>query len=220
LKGEDGVLKVWGRRNAFNVQKVLWLVGELELPHEQVDVGGSFGGLDDPAFLAMNPHGRIPVMEDAGKVVWESHAILRYLAARYGAGTFWSDDPFERSEAERWMDWTLATLQRDFMDLFWRYYRTPEAERDMPRVRELAARCAGHYRLLDRHLASRAWLAGDRLSLADLPAGATLYRWFALDLDRPAIPNVAAWYGRLTERPAYRKHVMRPFPELEGRLAY
>lgn len=214
------MLKVWGRRNAFNVQKVLWLLGELELPHEQVDVGGPFGGLDDPAFLARNPHGRIPVLEDAGKVVWESHAILRYLAACYGAGTFWSDDPFERSDADRWMDWTLATLQRDFMDLFWRYYRTPEAERDMERVRGLAARCAGHYRLLDRHLAGRAWLAGDRLTLADLPAGATLYRWLSLDLDRPAVPNVTAWYGRLAERPAYRKHVMRPFPELKGRLAY
>lgn len=214
------MLKVWGRRNAFNVQKVLWLLGELQLPHEQVDVGGPFGGLDDPAFLARNPHGRIPVLEDAGKVVWESHAILRYLAACYGAGTFWSDDPFERSDADRWMDWTLATLQRDFMDLFWRYYRTPEAERDMERVRGLAARCAGHYRLLDRHLAGRAWLAGDRLTLADLPAGATLYRWLSLDLDRPAVPNVAAWYGRLAERPAYRKHVMRPFPELKGRLAY
>lgn len=101
LKGKDGVLKLWGRRNAFNVQKVLWLVGELELSHEQVDVRGSFGGLDDPAFLAMNPHAGILHHGDAGKIIWESHAILRYPAARYGAGAFWSDDPFQRSEIDR-----------------------------------------------------------------------------------------------------------------------
>lgn len=214
------MLRIWGRRSAFNVQKVLWLVGELGLDHQHIDAGGRFGGLDAPEFRAMNPHGRIPVIDDHGTVVWESHTILRYLGARYGAGTFWPEDPSERSFADRWMDWALATLQRDFMDLFWGFYRTPEEERNWPRIRDRMERCARHYRLLDRHLSGRAYLAGDRITLADLPAGTTLYRYFALELDRPALPNVEAWYGRLAARPAYRAHVMVPFDDLRGRLDY
>src|SRR5436305_1023582 len=109
------MLTVWGRLNSFNVQKVLWLVGELALPFEHVSAGGAVGGLDTPEFREMNPHGRVPVIRDGDVVVWESHAIMRYLAARYGQGRFWSDDPADRSIADRWMDWAQATLQPDFL---------------------------------------------------------------------------------------------------------
>jgi len=120
------MLKIWGRRNSFNVQKVMWLVGELGLEHEHINADGSFGGLDAPSFLAMNPHGRVPVIaDDDGTTVWESHTIIRYLAARYGLNTFCPADPAERSLADRWMDWALATLQPDFMDVFWGFYRPP-----------------------------------------------------------------------------------------------
>ncbi len=214
------MLTVWGRRSAFNVQKVLWLIDELSLPHDHIDAGGSFGGLDDPAFRAMNPHGRVPVIDDGGAVVWESHSILRYLAARYGAGTLWAQDPGERSRADRWMDWSLATLQRDFMDLFWGFYRTPEDKRNWPMIEQRMDRCATHFRLLDDHLAARAFLAGDAFTMADIPAGTTLYRYFEIDVQRPDVPHVEAWYARLAERPAYRAHVMRPFDELYGRLDY
>jgi glutathione S-transferase len=98
------MLTVWGRRSSFNVQKVMWLVGELQLPHQHIEAGGRFGGLDDPAFLQMNPHGRVPVLRDGDTTVWESHAILRYLAARYGDERFWSAVPADRSQADRWMD--------------------------------------------------------------------------------------------------------------------
>jgi glutathione S-transferase len=214
------MLEVWGRRSAFNVQKAMWVVGELALPHRRVDAGGAFGGLDDPAFLAMNPHGRIPVIDDGGLVVWESHAIIRYLAARYGSGTLWPIDVAERSVADRWMDWSATTLQRDFMDLFWGYYRTPDEKRKWPRIRELVERCGRHYALLDRHLGSQPYLGGERFTMADVPAGTTLYRYLGLDLDRPRLPHLDAWYQRLTARPAYREHVMIPFAELRGRLEF
>ena len=124
------MLKVWGRRSSFNLQKVMWLVGELGLAHEHIPAGGDFGLNDAPEFLAMNPHGRVPVIDDDGTVVWESQTILRYVAATYGRGRFWSDDPGERSLAERWMDWSQASLQADFlMGVFWGFYRTPEAQR-------------------------------------------------------------------------------------------
>jgi len=215
------VLKVWGRRSSFNTQKVLWLVGELGLEHEHIPAGGDFGRLDEPEFRALNPHGRVPVIEDDGAVVWESHACLRYLAARYGSGRFWSDDPAARAVVEGWMDWSQTALQPDFLTgVFWGYYRTPEAERDWPAINRSLANCAGHFRLLDRILEERNFIAGDRLSLADIPAGTSLYRYFELDIARSALPNVAAWYRRLQERPAYRRHVMLPFDELRGRLAY
>src|SRR5215475_5358833 len=97
---EGEMLKIWGRRSSFNVQKVMWLIGELELVHRHIDAGGRFGGLDDPAFLAMNPHGRVPVIADGDAVVWESHTILRFLAARYGRDRFWSDEPSSRARVE------------------------------------------------------------------------------------------------------------------------
>lgn len=215
------MLTVWGRRNSFNVQKVMWLIGELNLAHEHIPAGGSFGRLDDPRFLAMNPHGRVPVIDDAGTVVWESHAILRYLAARFGGAQFWPSDPGERSQADRWMDWAQTTLQPAFLtEVFWGFYRTPEDRRDWPAINQGIARCARSFQLLDRWLEGRHFLCGDRLSLADLPIGTSLYRYFELEIDRPPAPNVEAWYRRLQERDAYREHVMVPFSDLYGRLDF
>jgi glutathione S-transferase len=95
------MLKIWGRRSAFNVQKAMWAIGELELPHEHVNAGGDAGGLDDPWFREMNPHGRIPVIDDDGLILWESNSIIRYLGAKYGDGRLWNPDPAERSFADR-----------------------------------------------------------------------------------------------------------------------
>jgi glutathione S-transferase len=215
------MLKVWGRASSFNCQKVLWLVDELSLPHEHIAAGGTFGRLDEPAFRAINPHGWVPVLEDDGLAIWESHAILRYLAAKYGSGHFWSDDPGTRSLADRWMDWSQTALQPDFlMGVFWGYYRTPDSQRDWPAIKRSITRCADHFRLLDSILTTRPFLLGDALSLADIPIATSLYRYFELDIERPAIPNVRAWYERLQQRPAYRTRVMLPFDELRGRLAY
>ena len=215
------MLTIWGRKSSFNLQKVMWLVGELQLAHRHIEAGGQFGGLDAPAFRAMNPHGKVPVIEDDGVVVWESHAILRYLAARYGGGSFWHDNPAERSLSDRWMDWSQTTLQPDFLSgVFWGFYRTPQAQRDLPAIKHKVALCARHFTLLDRHLADRAFMLGDALSLADIPIATNLYRYFNLDIDRPSVPNVEAWYRRLQDRAAYREHVMVPFQDLYGRLDY
>ena len=215
------MLTVWGRRSSFNLQKVMWLVGELGVEHQHIPAGGQFGGLDSPEFRAINPVGRIPVISDDGTIVWESHVILRYLAARYGQGKFWSDDLAERSQADRWMDWSQTTLQPDFLiGVFWGLYRTPEPQRNWPAIRDKVARCARHFQLLDEMLRNREFLCGNFLTLADIPVGTALYRYFELDIERPSVPNVETWYRRLQARSAYREHVMVPFSELRERLAY
>jgi glutathione S-transferase len=212
------MLKIWGRRNSFNVQKVMWMVGELNIPHEHFSAGGGFGGLDTKEFLAKNPHGRIPVIDDDGNIVWESHTILRYLAARYGNEQFLSNDAAERSEYERWMDWMQTSLQPAFLnDVFWAFYRTPENERDSRIVNRGVEQCAKHFRLLDRWLDGRAFMLGTKLSLADIALGTCLFRYFTIDIARPSVPNVEGWYERLKEREAYRENVMVPFTDLNGK---
>jgi glutathione S-transferase len=222
LEAIDPMLKIYGRRNSHNVQKVLWLVGELGLDHLQIDAGGPFGGLDEPSYRAMNPHGRVPVIDDDGATIWESHTILRYLAARYGANQgLWSDDAFERSQTDRWMDWTTATLQPDFLHgVFWGFYRTPEDRRNLPLVEAKVKLCGRHFQLIDALIGRNRYLLGDDLALADISIGTCLYRYFNLEIERPALANVEAWYDRLQSRPAFRDHVMIPFDDLFGRLGY
>jgi glutathione S-transferase len=215
------MLKVWGRANSINVQKAMWAIGELGIEHERIDAGGIFGGLDTPRFRAMNPNARVPVIDDDGAIVWESHAIVRYLAAKYGAGSLWPSDPAERSLSDRWMDWTIADLQPAFVGgVFWNFYRTPAERRNWPAIRQAVSRSAALFQLLDRHLEGRVFLAGDRPTIGDIAAGAQLYRYFQLEIERPALRHVEAWYGRLRERPAYRQHVMIPFDDLRGRLEF
>jgi glutathione S-transferase len=214
------VLTVYGRRSSLNVQKVLWAVAELRLAHRHVDAGGAAGGLDTPEFLAMNPNGRVPVIDDAGVTVWESQAIVRYLAAKYGSGTLWCEDPAERSLADRWMDWAQATWQPDFMNLFWGYWRTPERERHLERIERARNACASHLAIADEHLAKHEFVAGRRFGMGDVPLGTALYRYFELGLPTPELPHARAWYARLCEREPYREHVMRSFEDLRGRLDF
>jgi glutathione S-transferase len=213
-------LTLWGRLSSCNVQKAVWLLEELQLPYERVDAGGDFGGLDDPEYRAMNPHGRVPTLKDGDSVVWESEAILRYLAARYGAPQFWSDDPAARAAVDQWLAWTAASLYRDWIDLFWRRVRTPPQQQDAAEIERLRQNTAARYAFLDSQLASRPYLAGDTFSLADIAAGMTLYRWYEMPIARPELPALRAWYERLLERPAYRKGVCLPFDDLAGKLAY
>jgi glutathione S-transferase len=214
------MMRIWGRRSAFNVQKALFALGELELPHEHIEAGGSAGGLRTPEFLAMNPNGAIPVLRDGDTTIWESHSIVRYLAAEYGAGTLWAEDPAVRSLADRWMDWAQATLQPAFMQLFWSYYRTPEAERNEKRIQAAARQCVQAFELLDGHLADARYVAGDAFTMGDIPAATALYRYFEMGVETPAVPNVRRWYADLSERPAFREHIMLPFDELYGRIVF
>jgi len=210
------MLKLWGRNTSINVQKVLWVLGELDLAYDRIDVGGAFGGLDQPAFLALNPNGLIPVLEDGDAHIWESHAIIRYLAAKYDAGGLWPEDPADRAQADQWMEWHVTTLYPDFIATFLGLVRTPPSQRNMASI-ELAAKRAGwHYEKLEEHLEGRDFICGDSLTMGDIPLGATLYRYFTLEIERPDLPNIEAWYARLQERAAYRDGVMISYEGLRA----
>lgn len=205
------MLTVWGRRNASNVLPVMWTIGELGLEHERRDVGGSFGGVTTPDFLAMNPNGRIPVLEDDGFVLWESNAIVRHLCRHYGAGRLLPVDERGCALADQWMDWYKTTAYPDYIDLFWAIVRTEPPLRDPARIARLARSLGAALRILDAHLADRDHVLGDALTMADIPLGALVHRYFSLAVERHELTHVQAWYQRLCERPAYRQHVMFAF---------
>src|ERR1700754_387072 len=130
-KKRKTMLKIWGRNTSSNVQKAMWAVGELKLPHERIDVGGAFGKNDEPAYLAMNPNGLVPTLEeDDGFLLWESNSVVRYLASKFGAGTLEPADLRERASASRWMDWQLSVVGPAIHGLFWGLIRTPPEKRD------------------------------------------------------------------------------------------
>ena len=215
-----GTLKAYGRGSSDSTQKVLWMLGETGQPFEHIQLGGSFGGLDDTDYLALNPHGRIPTIDDGGVVVWESNAIIRYLAAVYCRGTLWPEDASERAGTDQWMTWAQTRLYGDFNRLFWLTVRTPEKDQNSEKIRSTHTRLIESYRLLDEQLAKHAYVAAEHLTMGDIPTGATLYRYFNMPIERPDLPNLERWYRLLCERDAYRKWVMIPFEELRGRLAF
>jgi len=210
------MLKIWGRSNSLNVQKVMWTVGELGIAHERLDVGGRFGDLDRPAYLSMNPNAKIPTIDDDGVIVWESNAVVRYLAARHGADRLWDRDPGARAQADQWMDWMQTTLAPDFYELFWLSVRTPADRQNPTATADSARRLRAHYAVVERQLADQPYLLGERLSMADIVIGATLYRYYEMPIERPGLAGIQRWYQRLMARPAYRSHVMVSFADLRG----
>jgi glutathione S-transferase len=204
------MIKIWGRTNSINVQKVLWCAGEIGLKYERIDAGLQFGKNREPAYLAMNPNGLVPTLEDDDFVLWESHSIVRYLAAKYGNGKLYPADLKKRADGERWMDWALSTLFLDSRNLFWELIRTPPEKRNPELIEKSRKSLCDIWARLDRALEGRKFVTGAELTVGDIPVGAWAFRWFALPIERPELKYLRAWYERLTERAAYREHVMLP----------
>ena len=204
------MLKILGRRTSGNVMKPLWTADELGLDCEQVDIGGKFGGNREEDYLAMNPTGLVPTLVEDDFVLWESNAITRYLCEQYGQGSLWPTDPRVRATADTWMDWQQTVCAPMMLPVFLGLVRTPEAERDHDAIDAGIERGYEVWGMLDRHLANRAFVAGDTLTMGDIPIGPQAHRWFNLVDERPPMPNLEAWYRRLTERPAFRRNVMIP----------
>jgi glutathione S-transferase len=204
------MLKIWGRVNSVNVKKALWAADELGLKYQRVDAGMQFGVTKTPEYLNMNPNSLVPTIEDQGFVLWESHTIVRYLAAKHGAGTLWPTDLQKRADAERWMDWAF-TFQAAMRNVFWGLIRTPPEKRDAKAIEE--ARVKSNQLaadVLERSLAGKAYVAGKAFTMGDIPIGCEVQRWMRCPIERPRLPNVEAWFERLRERPAFLKNVDIP----------
>jgi glutathione S-transferase len=204
------MLRVWGRISSVNVQKVVWCADELGLDYQRTDAGGKFGVNDTPGFLAMNPNGLVPVIEDGGFVLYESNAIVRYLAARAGAGPLWPTGLRERADVDRWMEWQSTAYTPAMWAAFWQLIRTPADKRDAAAVEASRAKSEKLSAILDARLAGRRYLTGDTFTVADIVAGCAAHRWLNLPLAREPRTNLERWYADLQSRPGSRQVTHQP----------
>jgi len=204
------MLRVLGRANSINVQKVMWCAAELGVDVDRIDIGGTYGGNDQLDFLAKNPNGRVPVLQDGDLTLWESNTIVRYLCRTYGEAPWQLDDFAAYAHASQWMDWYLSSLHAPMTVIFWALVRTPPEDRDEEAVSKAVEDASGLWTIIDAHLNKRDFITGEAPSMGDIPIGCAAYRWHKMDVNRPDLPNLLAWWKRLRQRPAYRNNVMLP----------
>ena len=197
------MLKIWGRLSSINVQKVVACANELRLRYERVDAGGKFGIVDTEPYHALNPNRLVPTIEDDGFVLWESNAIVRYLARKHGAGTLWPEDARVNADADRWMDWQATAANPALFGAFWGLVRTEPAKRDQAAIDASIAKTETMMAILDARLAGRTWIAGDTFTMGDIPIACTAHRWFGLPCSRTPRPNVERWLERIHARAAF-----------------
>jgi glutathione S-transferase len=206
------MLKIWGRANSSNVMKVLWLCEELGQPFERIDAGGAFGRTKEPDYLAKNPNALVPTIEEPdGFALWESNAILRYLArSRDGGAHFYPANVRDAADVDRWMDWQLSALNAPMTTVFFTYVRIPEPERDYAATAKARDAAERLWAMVDARLQRQDFVCGSKLTLADIALGPYIHRWFALPIERAAMPALAAWYARLKARPGFAQHLAGP----------
>ena len=202
------MLKILGRNNSSNVQKVLWALGELDLEYTRDDIGGPFGGNRETDYLIMNPNGLVPTLIDGDTVLWESNVIVRYLARKYAPNSLLPDSLTDLARAEQWMDWQQTVVAPAHFPVFWGLIRTAPEDRDLDAINNGRDRFEQVMTILDHHLSDSAFVGGENLSMADIPVGIMVYRWFTLDIERMELPSLHRWYQRLADRPAYKNNVM------------
>ena len=205
-------LTIWGRANSVNVQKVLWCLAELDLAYERIDAGMAFGKNDQPEYLAMNPNGRVPTLVDGDYVLWESNSIMRYLNLAHGkASPIYPQSPQARAAVDRWLDWTLSTLQPVDRPVFWALVRTPKEKRDMVAIQKDVDAEAVVWRIPEALLATRRYIEGDQFTIADIALGAFARRWFGVGgVTKPKLPNLERWFALISERPGFQKFIAPP----------
>jgi glutathione S-transferase len=199
------MLRIWGRLSSVNVQKVVWCAEELGLRYQRIEAGGKFGVNDTPEYLAMNPNGLVPVIEDDGFVLYESNAIVRYLAALHGDGALWPADPRARADTDRWMEWQSTSFTPAMWAAFWQLIRTAPDRQDAAAIetsRDKSEKCAA---ILDGHLARNRYLTGETFTAGDIVVGCAAHRWLNLPIRREARPHLERWYAELRSRPASRQ---------------
>ena len=209
---QEQQLTIWGRANSVNVQKVLWCLRELDLSYRRIDAGMAFGRNNEPEYLAMNPNGRVPTLVDGDYVLWESNSVMRYLCMAYGKGSpIYPSAPKARASVDRWLDWTLSTLQPVDRPVFWALVRTPPEKRDMVAIQIDADAEAVQWRIIDREVATRRFIEGDQFTIADIALGAYARRWLGVEgITKPKLPNLERWFAEFSARPGFVQFIAPP----------
>ncbi len=204
------MLTLWGRTNSINVQKVIWTLGELDLDYARIDAGMAFGVVDTPEYSSRNPNRLVPTLDDDGYVLWESNTIVRYLAARYGAGRLYPEDLKARFIAEQWMDWQATNLYPALIPAFLGLVRQAPQFSAPATIEAARTKTEGFLAVLDAHLGANAFVAGEAFTMADIPAGASAWRWAAMPIAHEPRPNIARWLESLRGRPGFAGNIDLP----------
>ncbi|MGH1572254.1 glutathione S-transferase family protein [Methylobacterium sp. P31] len=199
--------RLWGRLTSVNVQKAVWGLDETGLDYERVEAGGAHGVVNDPAYRRLNPNGLVPMLEEDGFVLWESNAILRYLAATSPALAL-PDEPRARAHVEQWVDWQATSFTPAMRDAFWQLFRSAEPDRTL--IADSLKKSEAMAEILDRHLADRDFVVGGRFSIADIALGCAAHRWLNLPAQRTERPALRRWYERIAARPAASRALGEP----------
>jgi len=210
------MIQVWGRKTSSNVQALLWCIGELGLDYVRYDIGHKYGGNQSAEFVSMNPNKTVPVLQDGdGFPLWETAAILRYLASKYANEQFWPTDQQARSQVDMWAEWAKINIALSFTaPIFWRVVRTAEKDRDAAAIAQALANFEQKLQIAEQQLQGKKYLLGSQLTLADIQFGHLLYRYYDIDIERAVLPELAAYYARLETRPAFVEHVMVSYEDL------
>jgi glutathione S-transferase len=205
-------ITIWGRANSVNVQKVLWSLHELDLAFERVDAGMAFGKTREPEYLAMNPNGRVPTLVDGDFVLWESNSIMRYFVLAYRPqSALYPQAPKLRASVDRWLDWTLSTLQPVERPVFWALVRTPVEERNMAAIQKDADAAAAQWHLVDAYLGASRFIASDAFTLADIALGAYARRWYGVEgITKPTFAHLDRWFAEISTRPGFVRYIAPP----------
>lgn len=198
------MLHLWGRISSINVRKVVWVAQELGLTLQRTDAGGQFGIVREADYRRKNPNALVPLLEDGDTRIWESNVIVRYLCAKHSQGDFYPTGLPERFAAEQWMDWQQTTFNPAGRSAFIQWIRTPAAQRDEALIAQSVAATEPLLSLLDAHLATRAFIGGERFGIADIPLACEMHRWFGLPQPRAVRPHLDRWYQTILARPATR----------------
>ena len=204
------MLKLWGRLNSLNVQKVVLALGEIGVPYERIDAGLHFGHNKTPEYLAKNPMGLVPLIEDDGFVLWESNAITRYLCAKYAPDTLYYADLQARADAERWMDWQSGSLNGALVAAFYNLIRVEPDKRDMAAVEASRKKTIELVAMFDAHMKGRDFVAGGRFGFGDIGMAPIIHRWLNMPCEIAPVPHAQAWYQRMMQRPACQKVLTLP----------
>ena len=205
------MLEVWGRKNANQVIQVLWTLSELGIEYKRHSIGTNPGDLETEKYKLLNPNSKIPTIRDNGFVLWESHAVIRYLAKQYGLGSLYPDDPQKAAISDQWMTWSTDSFMGTFFPIFWQLVRTEKKDRDYTKIAEMTKKSSDILKVLDGHLVNNRFVAGDNFTFGDIPLGVLIHKYFVLNIERPSLPGIEAWYQRLSDRPAFKQHAMQPF---------